>query len=261
MRRGVEHGDDGLGDVGSGQRSVAGVDRGGFVVVPSEADIRKTGLHRARCDGTGFDGGAVQIGVEPFGEGVDGGFGGAVDVAARISSLAGNRAEIDDVGGGAFFEMGQQGAGDVEEPFDVGVDHRIPLVDIPPVDRLKTQCQTGVVDEDIDGGLVQQSLDLRRNFVGIAHVKSKGIDSSVGLGAYPLFQFGQFFCATSGQYEVQTHFGQIEGKLLTDAGGGSGDEGGFVLDVVGHGGLLCVLSAMCYVLRFWGSDFSRLSVF
>ena len=44
------------------------------------------------------------------------------------------------------------GARDVEEAFDVGVDHLVPVLDSAHVELVEAAAEAGVVDQDVDFG-------------------------------------------------------------------------------------------------------------
>src|SRR5262249_7483357 len=105
--------------------------------------------------GSGVDGGhfdvlAEQVDAHRVGDGVDGGFGATVHVPFFIDVFGCDGAQVDDMAFASGCHQWQHGAGDVEEAFDVGVDHGLPVVRVGFVEVVSAQRESGVVDEDVD---------------------------------------------------------------------------------------------------------------
>ena len=142
---------DGASDVVGCERRVAVVDASGALVVALETDEGELRLHGAGADEAHADAVGQEVLTHALAEGAHGVLRGAVDGAAGVDLAAGDGAEVDDMASAAGDHAGGNGTGDVEQAFDVGVDHTFPVVGVALVKRLKPDGQSGVIDERVDG--------------------------------------------------------------------------------------------------------------
>ena len=158
-------------------------------------------------------------------EGAHGVLRGAVDGAAGVDLAAGDGAEVDDVASAAGDHARGDGAGDVEQAFDVGVDHAFPVVGVALVDRLETDGQSGVVDERVDGlPFVGQAGDGLLDGLTATDVEGERQEAALGIGAGQLVaEVFEAFAASAGEDQVVAILGQYVGRSPTDACGGTGD--------------------------------------
>ncbi len=52
----------------------------------------------------------------------------------------------------AHHHAGHNGAGDVEQAFDVGVDHLVPVFNFAHIELFQATAESGVVDQDVNLG-------------------------------------------------------------------------------------------------------------
>lgn len=122
----------------------------GFLFVAVESDEGEFGFDVSGCNGADFDVVCDEVEAHSFGEGIYGVFGGCIDVSFGINFFTGDGAYIDDVPGLALYHAGYDGAGDVEESFEVGVYHLFPVSEFSFVYGVETFGESCVVDEDAD---------------------------------------------------------------------------------------------------------------
>src|SRR5581483_8992288 len=91
-----------------------------------------------------------QVFPQAFGDGALGGLGCAVDSSVGVGHAAGSGAEVHDVATAARHHAGHDSAGDVEQTFDVGVDHLLPVLTLAFVQLVEAAAEAGVVDQNVD---------------------------------------------------------------------------------------------------------------
>ena len=128
------------------------VDLAGALLVAAEADKAEVGFDHAGIDRSDTHGGAEQIELQARADGPFGVLGGAVDRAVGVGHPACRGSEVDDVPARARDHSRDDGAGAIEQAFDVGVDHLVPVVGVVFPDFCKTAAEPGVVHEDVDVG-------------------------------------------------------------------------------------------------------------
>jgi len=132
---------------------------------------------------------------------------------------------------GRLDHAGKDGAGDVEEPLDVRVDHLFPVADEPAGQLVQAAGETGVVDQDVDGapGLGQPG----DGFVDgrlLAHVEPECMDGGLVLR---LERFGQLldpFASASAHQDLCSLGGEGPGRGLPDPGARAGDEDDLIFE-------------------------------
>ena len=73
---------------------------------------------------------------------------------------------------------GNYGARDIEQTFDVGVDHLVPVVNLAGIEFVQAAAKSGVVDEDFNRCPVfRQRVNRVLNGSIIAHIEVDGMDS------------------------------------------------------------------------------------
>ncbi len=143
--------ENGFGNVLSGERLGSAVNGFRFLVIAMKADIGKFGAAgHARLNVAGAYGRAEKIGAQIIADLVNKRFGAAVYVTAQIRPFAGGGADIDNVAALSFDHSRQQGASAIQEAIDIGTNHLFPIVERCPIKRLKTERQTGIVDQNVD---------------------------------------------------------------------------------------------------------------
>ncbi len=163
----------------------------------------------------------MQIGAQIKAELTHKGLGGAVDVAAKIRPVAGNGADIDNVADIALHHRRQQGAGHIDQPFIVGVDHGFPVFDAGLVRWLHAQRQPGVVHQNIDlAPFRRQRRHGGFNGGAIAHVKLQGIE----IVAQLRLQGIQTVLTASGRDNFMARSDKTTGNTLTKASGSAGNK-------------------------------------
>src|SRR5207248_3469173 len=107
------------------------------------------GVAIARRHGIAGDAACRTLLRQCFGEAVDAGFGGRVVDLSVLPGLAVDRADVDDPAEPARAHAVDHRPRHVEARGQVGLDHRVPLLEAHPVHRRVTG-DAGVVDQDLD---------------------------------------------------------------------------------------------------------------
>ena len=99
------------------------------------------------------------------------GFGRAVNIAAGIRIVAGNRTDIDDIAALSFDHLRQDLTGQEGQTDDIGLNHGLPVGEIGFVGAVQTQSQSRVVNEAVDFfEAFGQALQRGRNGRGVGHI-------------------------------------------------------------------------------------------
>jgi Uma2 family endonuclease len=173
-----------VGNVFGGQWIGALVNGGGSFRIAFEAHFRKF----ASPDHSWLDIGdanrsAQQIGAQIIAELMHESLRSAVHVPARVGKLTGHRAEIHDMPAPALDHAGQQQPRAVHEPFNVAVDHGVPIVEICFLCRVKADGTACIVHEHIDGGEIGRQLrDGLFDLFAIAHIERQRQEASAQFG-------------------------------------------------------------------------------
>ncbi len=142
-----------LGDIARAQRRGAAIELIRCRLVALSAHQGKFGLGNPRRQIGDSHAGAKQIAAQVIAELFHEGLAGAIDMAAGIGPLSGDRADIDNARSGAMAnQRRQQGVGDRHQTGDIGVDHRFPVLQRHLLRRQRRQRQPGVVDQGGDIG-------------------------------------------------------------------------------------------------------------
>ena len=217
-----------VGDVFVGQRrhSLVNVFGGSFVAFV--ADNGEFGFSHTRCDVGDLDVVFQHIRPHSSGEGIDGVFGGAVDVSARIYFLAGNGSDVDDVSGLVGYHQRGYRSGHIQQAFDVGVYHAFPVIQYAFLYGGDADCQSGVVDEHGDvAPLAAEAFYGLPDGFRLPDVEVEGKDFHAFFPDFPGERLKPFF-PSAGDDDVITCLCGFECRGFSDAGGGSGDECYFV---------------------------------
>jgi hypothetical protein len=187
-------------------------------------------------DATGLDEADAHVPLGDFlaqglGESVHAELGEAVDAVAVPGDAAGDRADVDDVGDpspallGGLQQVGEGGAGGVEQALDVEGDHAVPLLGVRVGDGAQ-QHQAGIVDQGVQPS---ESLDgLLYGRLGLGAVGDvrfhgqRGASRLVDLGGEGL----QAVPAAGHERDAGTVPGEPAGGGGTDTAARAGDEGG-----------------------------------
>ena len=123
----------------------------GTLVVAMETDVGEVGLnesglqigHSYTCMGN--------IDAQSVGKCLDGSLCGTVDSASGISRIASHTTYIYHMSVVKAHHPGHYETCHIEQSLDVGVNHLVPVLEVALVFWLQTTCQSGVVDEHVDG--------------------------------------------------------------------------------------------------------------
>ena len=225
-----------LRDVLGGQRSGAAVELVGSVLVALGADQGEFGFGHAGGNVGDPNARAQQVAAQVVAELLDECLGGAVDVAARIRPVAGNRADADDACAFARFDQArQERVGDVDQPRHVGIDHGVPVAQVDLLRRLRGERQACVVDQCLD--LAEACGQLGNHLLhrlGVTYVERGDVHRD--LGRQFLLQRFESLLAAPGQDERPAGLGKAAGSGSAEAGCCTRDENHVV-----HAGTSCLL--------------------
>ena len=123
----------------------------GTLVIAMETDVGEVGLnesglqvgHSYTCMG--------YIDAQSVGKGLDGSLCSTVDSASGISCIASYTTYIYHMTVVKAHHLRHHKASHVEQSLDVGVNHLVPVLEVTLVFGLQTTCQSGIVDEHVDG--------------------------------------------------------------------------------------------------------------
>lgn len=165
-----------LGDILRLQRLGPFVDPGGLFLVSLEADGGKLRLRHPGRDARHPHPRPEEIGPQIPGELGHERLRPPIDVPPRIRPVPCRRADIDDMPPVALHHPGEEKAGAVHHPLDVGVDHHLPVVEVDLVGGVETESEPRIIEKDVDlaerfGQLGDGSL----NALAIANVELRGM--------------------------------------------------------------------------------------
>ncbi|MNG02973.1 hypothetical protein D3C84_860270 [compost metagenome] len=150
----------------------------------------------------------------------------AIHVAARIRVVAGDRAQVDDPGPTTMGDQArQQQASAVEQPFHIGVDHGVPVIEVALGRRVNAQGQAGVVDQPAQFGEGWRQVgDGLFHGLAITHIHDQAMDFGL------LRQLGtegiEAFFTTAGQHQFPAGLGKTTGTGFTKTGRRAGNKQG-----------------------------------
>ena len=207
---------DALGDILARQRLDAFIDVVCALFVAMETNDREIGL-----DQTGFDVGHAHAGMghvdaQAVAQGLHGRLGGTIDVTAGIGSIAGHAADVHHMSAIALHHARHDEACHRQQTFDVGVNHRVPILVVSLIFGLKAPCAASIVDQHIDFlPLGRQTLDGGSRCLTVPDIELKRY--------HPDTQSRQLLCksiqtvglATSNNHVVANH-GQFARAGLSD---------------------------------------------
>ena len=139
-----------VGNVIASQGSDSLIEFGSTVGVALEADVAEVGLHQARLQVGDTYGGIGHVDAESVREGLHGSLRGAIDIAPGISSIASHTTYINNVSAVALNHAGHDETRHRQQPHDVRVDHRFPVVEVAFIFGFESKGKTGIVDEYVD---------------------------------------------------------------------------------------------------------------
>lgn len=216
IRRARDGPEDRVGHIFGADRVHPIVDVGGFLLVAAEANPAEFGLDHAGLNIGESYAAAHRVDPHGFVDRLHGVLGRAVDIAARIDLEASDATERHDVAALTLEHSWSDGAIDVQDTFDIRVDHRAPFLRIAFVQLLDAESESRVVDQEVEPLMGE----LFAHFLGVAHVEDDDLR---------ITQFGgQSFQAilAPGTQDELAAFG-VKGACRggTDPGGGAGYEG------------------------------------
>ena len=188
-----------------------------------EADVAKVGLHQSRLDIGHADARVGRVDAQSVGDHLHRRLRAAIDVAVGVGSVASHRTDVDDLATVALHHARHQRAAHVEQALDVGVDHRVPVVEVATLQRVEAQGQSGVVDQHVDLGPVglQAAADVKHLLL-VSHVEAERLRTH----AQRLDALGQRLeqvVSAARDDHVVALFGKAQRASLTDAARRAGD--------------------------------------
>ena len=119
------------------------------------------------------------------------------------------------------------GAGHIEQPFDVGVDHLLPVLDVALVELFQAAAEAGVVDQHVDfGPLRRQRADSLLDGLAVAHIEADRVHSFCPALQCGRGYLGQFAGAAGGQQQPGSlgRKSQCRGRAYARRGSGNKDD-------------------------------------
>ena len=171
MLRQVHHVGDRVGDVVGRERLEPLVHRLGALAVAVEPHFGEFRLHEAGVHLGHTDRRARHVEVHALGQCTHTELRRVVYIAHRIGLMPGRTPDVHDVPAAPRHHMRQDRPRHVEQPFQVGVDHAVPILGVAFVHLRQAAREAGVVDEHV-GHLSGRDQRLRRPVHGgaVAHV-------------------------------------------------------------------------------------------
>lgn len=188
-------------------------------------DLAEFGLGGSGAEGTDVDAVLADFRIEGFAEETVKGLGGGVGghIGDGLEGCGGG--EHHDVSAAALDHVREEEMGEMDDGGAVDGDH-FPVPVWGAVVKLAEVAEAGVVDEDVDGdsggfcGVVEL---LGR--VGESEVGGEDADLDGEPGADAIGEGFEAIGAAGGEDEVSAGGGEVEGDVLSETCGGSGDEG------------------------------------
>ena len=228
---------DDIGNIFRNQRLDALVDLGRSLLVAVEAHQAEVGFYHSGVHAGDANRRSQHVFAQAVVDGPLGGLAGAVDRAVGIGHLARHRTQVDYVSAATLHHSRHHGAGDVEQPFHISVDHLVPVFDLSLVELVEAAAEAGVIDQHVDGGPLRgQRIDGFLDGVVVAHIEGECVN---GLG--PALEdggsyFSQLIDAASGEQQARAFGGKSESSGRANAGRGPGNENNLSLET--HGSIL-----------------------
>ena len=163
-----------VGDIVARQGLDAFVDVGGALGVAVEAGVAEVGLHQSWFKVGNADSCVCDIKAQTVGDGLHSSLGSAVDIAVGVGSVAGYRADVDDMAAVALHHTRNNQTGHRQQPLDVGVDHGVPIVVAALILGFEAKSKAGVVYKHVDVfPLGRKVVDALRCLVAVADIEEK----------------------------------------------------------------------------------------
>ena len=163
-----------IGDVVARKRLDALIEFGRTGRITVEADVAEVGLDKAGLEVGDADGCVGHIDAESVGEGLHGCLRSTVDIASGIGGITRHTSYINNVSAVAFNHTGHDEACHGQQTFDIGVDHRLPVVEVALIFRFKSQGKAGIIDEHVNLlPLLRQTLDGLAGCIAISDVEGE----------------------------------------------------------------------------------------
>ncbi|GHB17285.1 hypothetical protein GCM10009038_15040 [Salinicola rhizosphaerae] len=225
QRRDVEHL---LGDILGSECLGTAIELVGRCLVAAGAHQRELGLGDAGREIGDTNAGAEQVTAQVVAELLDERFGRAIDVAARVRPLTGNRTHVDDRRAAANVDQRRQKrVSHVDKPRDVGVDHGVPVLDLDLLRRLGRQRQSRIVDQRAHAlERLRQFIDRFLHGLVIAHIEHDDVHVDL-VGEFRL-QRVEAIATTPGEHQRPASLGKTMGGSAAESGSRTGDKSNVV---------------------------------
>ncbi|CAH0274482.1 hypothetical protein SRABI106_03129 [Rahnella aquatilis] len=162
-------------------------------------------------------------------------FGRAIHVAACVWPVACGGTDVYHMPGVAFNHARQHGACHVHQPFGVGVDHFVPVFQRGFIRFFQTECQTGVVNQNINVTPVsRQAGNSFFNRSPVSHVQFNSVQRVSQFG----FQVIQTLFTATGGNHFMAFFNKFTCDFSTKSGSCAGNKNN-------HPGIPQFLSKVC----------------
>ena len=151
--------------------------------VAMEADVAEVGLNESWFQIGYADGRVGHINAQTIAQCLYCSLGGAVNVTTSVGSIASHRTHVDDMTTITSHHAWNNEASHGEQALDVSINHAVPIVETALILRLQAQCQTSIVDQNVDvSPYLWKTLDGLLSCLAIAHVELDGVNlSTLGL--------------------------------------------------------------------------------
>ncbi len=163
-----------IGNIVAGKRLDSFIDIGGTVIVAMKTDIAEVGLNKTWLQ-MGYTYCSIcHIDAQSIGKGFYCRFSGTVDIASCIGSIACYRANIYDVSAIALHHTWYHKPCHSQQTFDVGINHRFPIIRIAFIFRFESKSQSCIVYQDIHLlPFCRKHLDRLRSHLTVSHVEGQ----------------------------------------------------------------------------------------
>ena len=156
------------------ERLDALIDIIGTLLVAVETYNGEVGFDESGLDSSDAQRRVREVDTQSVTERFDSSLGGTIDRTVGISSISGNTADVDNMPVVACHHTRDYKARDVEQGFDVGVNHSVPVSKVAFVLFFESKSESCVIDEDIDVlPLSRQISNLFLRLLPVTYVKDK----------------------------------------------------------------------------------------
>ena len=136
----------------------------------AEIGFNKPGLQvRYAHPGMGY------VNAQSVGKGFHGRLCGTINIASGIGCIAGYAADINHMAVVTAYHFGYNKACNVQQSFHVGINHTVPVVEVPFVFGFQSLCQPGIVNQYINGFPVgMYAFDGQFHLLTVAYIYAHG---------------------------------------------------------------------------------------